>query len=237
MYICTILDLLCRDTSRMESDTIWDTVRKLENPVANVEVLLSLLCGPLDSLGLLQEQFRRYNIQPIGANFSLAKHIPLFQRVILEHVALSWQSSLTRIKADSLLDQFFCPNSTHPNACQVVLLAYSTILSLPLTQYSVHLLRKMTRYYPADRIFIAVFHSGHRQFHRQLTWEDYVRNISAVPAKVSNALGPSRDIPPTLEHASYFNYIATRFECLIRALAAESFKGIYLDCYIADPLR
>jgi telomere length regulation protein len=131
-----------------------------------------------------------------------------------------------------LLDQYFCPNTssfTSPTgtAENLVLLAYSSILSQPLTNYGIGLLARLSTEYPLDRLHAVCF--AHRDREPQpkgdVMWEDYVRDIMMVPAKVANAIAGTEDISPLLEHGSYFNNLCLRCECLIFSLSETNYKG------------
>ncbi|KAJ7582808.1 telomere length regulation protein-domain-containing protein [Mycena floridula] len=200
-------------------------ISELQAPVSDVTTLLSLLCGPLDCLDLLPPQFRQHNTRPLpAAGIIVPKHLPLLQRVILENIVISWQSSLVDIQADVLLDQYFCPDAfsyATEASGQVVISAYSTILSTPLLDYSIRLLARMTIEYPMDRMHSAVFRVDGDHTRQQMNWEDFIRNLAGVPARVANSLGNKAAIPPLLEQGNYFNHISRRCECLLERLSAK----------------
>lgn len=206
-----------------------DVVQQLQSPISDLSSLLALLSGPLDCLGLLPPQFRRYNANPLpSGSISLPKHVPLLQRALLEHIAPVWDTSMAEANATLLLEQYFCPDSfsfASSVSGDVTLLAYSTILSLPLTSFSAHLLARLSAEYPVDRLHSAVFSHHDDSTKESLAWEDYVRNIAAVPAKVANAFGATGEIPPALEHATYFNSVSRRCESLVASLADQSVDG------------
>ncbi|KAJ7090068.1 telomere length regulation protein-domain-containing protein [Mycena crocata] len=200
---------------------VEELISRLQTTLPDLSTVLALLCGPLDCIGLLPPQFRRYNVQPLPSEaVNTSRHIPALQRAILQHIGPTWDSALVDEAATPLLEQYFCPDTfsfASPAAGDVTLFAYSTILSLPLTNYSIRILVKLSERYPIDRLHSAVF--SHREHTAKLAlgWEDCVRNVAAVPARVANAL-EGKGIPPQLEHGSYFNAVCKRCECAIWSL-------------------
>ncbi|KAJ7692521.1 telomere length regulation protein-domain-containing protein [Mycena metata] len=208
-------------TSAMQ---VEEVLSRLQTALSDVSTVLGLLCGPLDSIGLLPPQFRRYNVEPLtpGA-VNISRHIPALQREILRHIGPTWESALAEKDGAPLLDQYFCPDAfsfASTAAGDVTVLAYSTILSLPLTDYSIRLLVKLSERYPIDRLHTAVFFGRAPDAKQSLAWEDCVRNMAAVPAKVANSL-QGKTVPPQLEHGFYFSAVCKRCECAIAALPAS----------------
>src|ERR1700760_3125913 len=112
-------------------------IQNLRSPIADISQLLALLAAPLDAIGLLTPQFKKYNATPLPTNsITLSRHLPIIQQAVLEHIYPTWESSLSDIHAIDLLNQYFYPDtsfSSSSNAGHVVLLAYSVILSQNLT--------------------------------------------------------------------------------------------------------
>lgn len=212
------------------SDAIRDVISQLETPVPDVDTLLVVLTSILHDIGLLPPQYAQHNTRPLrpGA-VHVPKHIATIQGLIITHIEPTWGSVLKELKAEHLLKQFFCPDSfsfTSPKSGDIALTAHSTILSLPISEYTAMMLSDLCREYPIDRVYSAVFppHMAGRE-RQNLVWEDHVRNLAAVPAKVANALGPLNSIPPALEHGAYFHHLSLRCECLIRSLALADAVG------------
>ncbi|KAJ7172672.1 telomere length regulation protein-domain-containing protein [Mycena filopes] len=208
-------------TSTMQ---IADVLSRLQTASPDISAVLSLLCAPLDCIGLLPPQFRRYNVEPlIPGSVNIARHFPALQREILQHIGPTWESALTEKDAAPLLEQYFCPDAfsyASPAAGDVTVLAYSTVLSLPLTDYSIRLLVKLSERYPIDRLHAAIFSGPAQDAKQNVAWEDCVRNIAAVPSKVANSL-QGKGVPPQLEHGFYFSAVCKRCECAIAALSAS----------------
>ncbi|KAF8964663.1 telomere length regulation protein-domain-containing protein [Flammula alnicola] len=222
--------------SIMDSDSraqIQELLDQLHTQIADLPTLLSLLSGPLDAIGLLPPQFRRYNTRPLPSNaLTLRKHVPQIQRVLLTHIAPAWSAVLAEPEqhnAHMLLEQYFCPDvfaNVLPQAGEVAMLAYATLVSstVPLTAYAIRLLGRLAVEYPVDRLYEAAFaRRDLDKVARGVAWEDCVRNICMVPAKVANAVaGKGEDVPPVLENAPYFNNLSVRCEELIFSLSTKS---------------
>lgn len=220
---------MATNTKDNASVNVREVINQLQAPVSDIQTLLALLSGPLDCLGLLPPQFRRYNVQPLpyGA-VTVSRHIPLLQRALLEHVAPTWDTAIVEENATPLLEQYLCPDSfsfASSAAGDVALLAYSTIMTIqPLTEYAIRVLARLSVEYPVDRLYPAVFPGGGTTSRRELGWEDCVRNLAMVPGKVANAVGGKG--PPALEHGTYFNNFCVRCECLISSLSIKPSKGV-----------
>ncbi|KAH9952216.1 telomeric DNA binding protein [Amylocystis lapponica] len=206
---------------------IRDVTTRLQNPVPDHTTLLQLLCAPLACIGLLPPRFRQYNVSPLPTNtFSIHRHIPALQRTLLEHVIRAWEPVLVQEDSYSLLEQYFCPDSlffTSAAAGQIAVHAYSTILALPLTDYSIRFLARLSKAYPLDVLHSVVFsdHSKDSSARKTVTWEDCVRNVAAIPAKVANVTGGKADSPPELEQGAYFNGVSERCELLVAKLSTN----------------
>ncbi|KAG1756297.1 telomere length regulation protein-domain-containing protein [Suillus paluster] len=212
----------------MEEDTfaqIKSVVDSLQYPITDLQILLSLLCRPLDSVGLLPPQWRRFNLEPLQGPRALdiAKAFPPLQRVLIEHVLPTWSTVLADEGHLPLADQYFCPDAfafALSAAGNVVLCAYSTLLSSVLTEQSIRLLAKLSTQYPIDRLHTATFAGNDISARKSVRWDDCLRNVSAVPLKAANAVG-TRGLPLELELATYFNGLSTGTERLVFTLSSS----------------
>ncbi|KAG2364498.1 telomere length regulation protein-domain-containing protein, partial [Suillus spraguei] len=201
----------------MEDNTlaqIKSVVDGLQSPIADLYILLSLLSRPLDYIGLLPPQCRRFNLHPLQGSrvLDIAKTFPSLQRVLIEHVLPTWSTVLADEGHLPLADQYFCPDSFSfalPAAGDVVLCAYSTLLSSTLTEGSIRLLVKLSIQYPIDRLHTAAFAGNDLPARKSVRWDDCLRNAFAVPSKVANAL----------ELATYFDRFGSDSERLIFTLS------------------
>lgn len=216
----------------MQSRTqVQNILEQLRAQVSDLQTLLNLLAAPLDSLGLLPPQFRGHNVQPISpGTLNIKKHISQLQRILLQNIVPTWDTLLAENNATLLLDQYFCPDSFSnalPAAGEIAILAYSTLVSSQMTEYALRSLERLSVEYPVDRLHTAIFaHIDTDKVVRDVEWEDCVRDLCMVPAKVANSLGATRDIPLRLENGVYFNNLSVRCEQLIFTLSAKLSKGM-----------
>lgn len=210
---------------------IREVISRLQSPIPDLSTLLSLLAAPLASTGVLPPRFRIHNTSPIPSHaLNVPRHAPLLQRALLEHVIPVWEPELLQEDAYELVEQYFCPDAmtfASPPARQLALYAYSTLLSMPMKDYSVRLLAKLAKAYPIDVLHTILFSgdSGVSYGRHSMTWEDCVRNVLAVPAKVANYMEERRDLPPPLEYGPFFADVSIRTEQLLYASQAERSQG------------
>ncbi|KAG1754283.1 telomere length regulation protein-domain-containing protein [Suillus lakei] len=201
----------------MEDDTlaqIKSVVDSLQSPIADLQTLLSLLCRPLDCIGL-PPQYRRFNLEPLQGSrvLDIAKALPPIQRVLVEYVLPTWSTVLADEGHLSLADQYFCPDAFSfalSAAGDVVLCAYSTLLSSVLTEESIRLLAKLSTQYPIDRLHTAAFSGNDLSARKSVRWDDCLRNLSALACET---------MPPELELAPYFNGLSSGTERLVFTLS------------------
>lgn len=211
---------------------IRETISRLQSPVAELPTLLQLLAAPLACAKLLPPQFQGYNTSPLPHHgLNMPKHIPPLQRALLEQILPTWGPTLDTEKCFDLIQQYFSPDlfmTASAGAKEIAVHAYSSILSIPLTEYSIRLLVHLTRTYPVDVLWSIIVRGKQPAAagRSSITWEDCVRDICAIPTKVSNALGERRvPIPPELEYGPYFNNVSTRCELLIASLPVKPNQG------------
>jgi telomere length regulation protein len=131
----------------------------------------------------------------------------------------------------SLVEQWFIPDAfsfASPAAGEVAVHAYSSILSLPFTPYSMDLLARLTKAYPLDRLHTTVFSRLNKDSSSQqtiLAWEDVVKNSLSVPTRVANAYEGNREIPEELEQGPYFSNLSVRCEALLWKLSQGRTEG------------
>ena len=211
---------------------VRDVLHKLQSPVADLPTLLAHISGLLDCVGLLPPHYRRHNTAPLhSAAFNSQRHIPPLQRAILEHVIPTWESDLSREKLMPLVEQWFIPDAfsyTSPATGEVTVHAYNSILSLPFNPYSMNLLARLTKAYPLDRLHTSVFSrlskdSSPRQ--TTLAWEDVVKSILSVPARIANFFEGKGELPKDLEQGPYFANLCVRCEALLWKLSQEPTEG------------
>ncbi len=217
-------------------DQIRDVVNRLRAHIPDLPTLLALVSGPLDCIGLLPPHYKRYNTAPLPVALNISRHLPSIQRALLEHIIPDWELVLSQEKLMPLVEQWFVPDAfscTKPAAGEVALHAYASILCLPLTPYSMNLLARLTKAYPLDHLHSNVLFPGdiHLSSPKSVFgWEDVVKNILSVPAKVANALEGKGQCPKELEQGPYFSHLCHRTETLIWKLSQEQANGVlYFD--------
>lgn len=217
---------------------VRDVINRLQSPVPELSTLLFLISGLLDCIGLLPPHYKQYNTAPLDPKaFNASRHLSPIQMALLEHVIPVWKPDLSRGKLMPLVEQWFIPDTfsyaSHA-ASQVTVDAYSSILSLPFTPYSMDLLARLTKAYPLDRLHTSVFsHLNNDSSARQniLAWEDVVKSILSVPARVANALEGKGELPQELEQGPYFTNLSLRCEALLWKLSQEHTEGkSYFGC-------
>ena len=210
---------------------VRETITRLQSPIPDLGTLLPLLAAPLACIQLLPPRFRNYNTTPITAEtFSISRHIPALQRALLEHVLPAWEPVLKLEDTYELIEQYFYPDAisfASPAAGQLALYAYDALLSISMRDYSIRLLAKLCKSYPVDVLHSVLFSDsistpGGR---RSISWEDCVRDVISIPAKVANYMAGRSDIPSVLEHGTYFADVSIRTENLIHTSSAKKLQG------------
>ena len=218
-------------------DQIRDVVNKLKASIPDLPTLLALVSGPLDSIGLLPPHYAQYNTAPLSVPVKVSRYFPQIQRALLEHVIPTWEAVLSQAQLTSLVEQCFIPDSfsySKPAAGEVAVHAYASILSLPLTSYSINLLARLTKAYPLDRLHSCAFPHGdagdaHLSSAQSIVgWEDVVKNLLSVPARVANALEGKRGCPKELELDIYSSHLSVRTEVLFWKLSQVQVNGVPL---------
>jgi len=166
------------------------------------------------------------------------KHIRQIQHLLVTKILPTWDTILQENGFLSLVDQYFSPDTftnALPSAGEVALNAYGTLVGLPAVQmirHSIRILERLVREYPLDRLFTAAFMDRRDldTVSKGVEWEDCVRNVCMVPAKVANAVVANSDgmgsVPTTLENGVYFNNLSVRTEELVSSLSTKrQFSG------------
>ncbi|KLO14563.1 hypothetical protein SCHPADRAFT_965696 [Schizopora paradoxa] len=203
---------------------IRETIQRLQEPVSDEVELLALLAAPLDALGILPPPFRTFNSHPFDTKgtFDVYKLVPQIQTAILRNVAPAWLQSLQERNRHEILYQYFSPDlfsSSSKIAIDIALCAYGTTLSTSLQPVSIELIRRLSKTYPIDKLFLGLFSaSSSCVSHRKLTvWEDHVRDFFAAPTKVANFVKDG-EIPVELGRREYFSNVSIAVERLVYSL-------------------
>ncbi|KAF9476587.1 hypothetical protein BDN70DRAFT_882199 [Pholiota conissans] len=218
-------------------------IDRLRTPIDSILTLQSLLAAPLADLSLLPPRFHSYNSSPLPPDaISIHKHIPQIQRLLLTHIAPVWESELSKEDGgqEGLLTAYFVPDAFY-NARQaagdIARLAYGTLVSAPMTEFGLRCLDRLVVEYPIDRLYWAVFGEAKMSTDRrvrEVDWEDCVRDLCMVPAKVANSLAERAraETPESLENGTYFGRFSERIEVLIAELAAKKERHLEPLAYL-----
>ncbi|EKM82953.1 hypothetical protein AGABI1DRAFT_69024 [Agaricus bisporus var. burnettii JB137-S8] len=213
-------------------DEAKDTITQLQHPIRDLQTLLSLLTAPLDALGILPPQFHKYNTHPLPSNsITIRKHVSLIQRALLEHVLPTWDVVLQDNKPDALhlITQYFCPDpfvSSLSVSGELALKAYETILTSQIGSHAINLLEHLAHQYPVDSLWTVIFSQSQDSAVKNVLWEDCVRDVVSVPAKVANAMAErSSEIPLNLENGTYINGVCRRVEVLVQRFSRRPSQG------------
>lgn len=216
------------------SDPVAETISHLQRHISDRDTLLSLLAAPLEALNILPPVFFRFssNFYSNSASISadVSKHIPRIQGILLGHIAPVWLDPLRKDGFEQILYQYFCPDVfSSPVQTQITvqtaLQAYLSILPTKICPFQVELLRRLRSSYPLDRLHAALFSnqdgkpgipSAILNSKNLVVWEDVVRCVVSVPAKVTNFYGGIATDPPSdFNPDNYFTQLSQRVEILI----------------------
>lgn len=210
-------------------DDIAVILRALHTPIHELQELLSLLIAPLQAIALLPPAYENHNVKLLCSSINIPNHIPLIQHVLIEKIVPAWEFALRESGNSQLLEQYFCPvcvNEDVPAAAEVVTLAYSTIISHPLVNFSAHLLQCLSANYPMVKILKMIFQRFSMK--QEVIWEDYVRNSLSIPTRIANSVGVRGYVPPSLESASYLQTVCVQCEQLIAYASSWDMNGMLM---------
>lgn len=224
-------------------DGLHSVIEFLKAPISDVETLLGLLSNVLEAYNLLPPKYRVHldsSGLPAGSLVgTVPKTMPRIQRILLIQILPTWDAVLDEHGAGSLVDQFFVPDSflnASPVAGSVALCAYGVLLAhlsgeKAFVTHSIRLLERLVKEYPIDRLYRAIFAntvtSTRSLAKKNIEWQDTVKDLCMVSAKVSNAIlriGTKR-VPDHLENANYFNALSIRLEDLVFSTSTRDFQG------------
>jgi telomere length regulation protein len=212
------------------SDPVRDLIAKLQLPLPDIQGVTALLAGPLDCLKLAPPSLKKYNILPLpDGSISVWKHVPLLQQALIQHILPAWSEELSRRGLQELVDLYFCPKYSPSSsvAGEVALHAYATLLSLPIDQYSIHILTLLCKEWTIGTVHEAVICTQELDVVKQEgVWEDCIRNMCALPAKIANSLATrALKIPVELENDAYFGRMCVGLENRLYALSSGGSTG------------
>lgn len=216
----------------MTQDDVKRILDSLQSPIPDLETLLNLLARPLESIGLLQTRFQKYAPEKLPkGSFSIPKHLPVIQRALLQSILPSWDGALREKNVLEIAEQFLSPTpSPSQNAIRTALEAYTTILSTPFNAFSIQYLSKLTISYHLQLLFDCVLDSNSPDV-AAIRWEDCVRAVISLPAKVANFCGDQHIVPGNLQYDTYVANLCSHTEGMIWKLSSSgsSSKGRFAE--------
>ncbi|PFH46357.1 hypothetical protein AMATHDRAFT_155382 [Amanita thiersii Skay4041] len=206
---------------------ISDIVQCLQTPIHDLSSLLSLLAAPLNSMGLLPKSYTHHDTNPLSGKCDIPNHVHILQRVLLQHIVPTWQTTMKERGSMLLLDQYFCPINLSCEVIpvwEIVMLAYSTICSLHFNDTSIRLLQQLSIEYPISRLCESMVFCEYTS-KQETIWEDYVNNILSLSSRIGNARMHGLLAPDLFDHANHLNNLSIQCEELISRSSRRSTKA------------
>jgi telomere length regulation protein len=206
-------------SDELHEDVIQQCANVLEQDVQEISVLLRALCTPLHALRLLPSKYKSYVDEQLHMPLKVTdRHISRIQSALLQRVLPTWEQEL---KDRSSLDIVECwlspPLAESRSTALIVIEAYASLVVIPLNKAITNRLARLFELHPIEVLHRHVFtHSDQRGQSPQLRWDESIRTVFSIPAKVANAAAAQKfDVPAILEHGPFFTRIAASVECLI----------------------
>lgn len=201
-----------------------DLKEALRQPITDTETLISQLSLALSALHLHPTSIPPEQVS-LSTSVAIQRYLPSIQISLLAQVLPTFVHALDRKELD-LVDRFFCPPKTNELGClrlgrTIASVTYATVPSLlsvsagqpslpaPCRDYAVRLLDRLTAY-GVDDLYWSIWTTdaaaeGSKDGAlRSLKWEEAIKAITSLPAKVANAVGRWKseawkgDVPATL---------------------------------------
>jgi hypothetical protein len=172
------------------SMSLRECLSRLQRPVHDLQTLTNLLASSLAAYDVLPPRHQHF----VETSVSLSRDkkavrlIPQFQFALLEQVLPNWEQTLEENDLMPLVQQWFCPvNSSSEYAAGVARHALSSILGVPLRQYTVAILERLLYHYPLSSIYCHFFPVSGGLFTLAIDWDEYLKDIFSLSTKVANA--------------------------------------------------
>jgi telomere length regulation protein len=169
-----------------------ECLSQLQGPIPELQTLTNLLASSLAAYGILLPRYQQLveTSIPLSRNHKAVRLIPQFQLAILEQVLPNWEQALEENDLVPLVQQWFCPvSSSSEYATDVARHALSSILGVPLRQSTVAILERLLYHYPLSSIYCHFFPVTGALSIVAIDWDEYLKDIFSLPAKVANASG------------------------------------------------
>ena len=186
------------------SMNLRECLSQLQGPIHDLQTLTNILASSLAAYGIVPPRYQPFveTLIPLLGKQNAVRLIPQFQLAILEQVLPNWEQTLEENDLVPLVQQWFCPgNSSSEYATDVARLALSSILGVPLRQSTVAILERLLYHYPLSSIYCHFFPVTGASSIVALDWDEYLKDIFSLPARVANASGLGGiHIPEQLEN-------------------------------------
>jgi len=186
------------------SMNLRECLSQLQGPIHDLPTLTNLLASSLAAYSILLPRYQQFveTSVPLPRNQKSVRLIPQFQLAILDQVLPNWEQTLEENDLVPLVQQWFCPvNSSSEYVTDVARHALSSILGVPLRQSTTTILERLLYHYPLSSIYCHLFPVTGALSIVAIDWDEHLKDIFSLPAKVANASGLGRThIPEQLEN-------------------------------------
>ncbi|WRT70193.1 uncharacterized protein IL334_007187 [Kwoniella shivajii] len=182
---------------------------------------------------------------------SLSRYLPSIQLILLNDIIPTFYHALDQRYQESL-KAFFAPSRLTdglPTRRQIALCSYITLpgylnnpkqgqsqqaLGKPSRGFLISILESLTVTYGIDDLYYAIYKEDDKGKQKEtggkkeLEWEEAIRSIVGIPAKVGNAIGRwnseggAVDVPNGLGPKAYFDRLTVKLETLMYELSQRS---------------
>jgi telomere length regulation protein len=169
-----------------------ECLSQLQRPIHDLQTLRDLVASSLAAYGILLPRYQQFaeTSVPLSRNQKAIRLIPQFQLAVLEQVLPNWEQTLEENDLVPLVQQWFCPvSSSSEYATDVSRHALASILGIPLRQFTVAILERLLYHYPLSSIYCHYFPVSGALSIVAIDWDEYLKDIFSLPAKVANASG------------------------------------------------
>lgn len=213
-----------------EDDVLRTCIEQLQRPIEDVHTLLRALCPPLEALGVLPTKYEQYvdvRIRPTSQ--VTVRNVSRIQSAVLQYHLPVWEVELEKQHLSLVLDLWLCPEHSVRNKGPgtIAVEAYASFASSSCTEQILHRLARLVAAYPIEVVHGIIYdHVTSDDPKVQLHWEDAVRVLVSVPAKLANAAAALKtEVPISLQYGAYFSRLCVGLELLVYEHCPRRSKG------------
>ena len=169
-----------------------ECLSQLQGPINDLQTLTNLLASSLAAYSILLSRYQHFveTLIPLSRNQKALRLIPQFQLAILEQVLPNWGQTLEENDLMPLVQQWFCPvNCSSEYSPDIARHGLSSILSVPLRQSTIAILERLHHHYPLSFMYCHSVPVLGGLSIMATAWDEYLKDIFSLPAKVANAGG------------------------------------------------